>query len=201
VLGSAERTAADLVPLVRYRSRLTDPDEWHRLLTGEEQLDLFRDTFDQTPDDIRDAQGQVESTRTFDPATPQGQLAARGTEEQLLRNWSVDPAQVDAFGELAAQLAGDGRQPVVVLPPVTQQYIDGHPNGADDYQRYVATVQQLAADAALPLVDLSGPWLPPASFVDTHHLNVDGAAEFSNRLADQLAAAGVTVVPCGDGVQ
>lgn len=201
LLGTADRAAADLFPLVRYRSRLADPDEWRRLLTGEERLDLFRDTFDQTPDDIRNARGQVESARTFDPSTPQGQLATRGTEEQLLRHWSVDPAQVEALRQLIQQLATDGHQPVLVTPPVTQQYIDGHPNGAEDYQRYVDTVEQLAAGATVPLVDLSGTWLPASAFVDTHHLNIDGAATFSNRLADELMAAGRTVVPCGDGVQ
>lgn len=195
VIGAADRTAADWLPLVRYRTRLTDPEEWGRLLRGEESLDLFRDTFEQTPDDIRAAAGQVESDRTFAPDTPAGRLTIQGTEEQILAGWSIDPDQVDALRASTQRLLDEGRTVVYVLPPVTEQFVAGLPDGADDLAAWRSTVQGLATELGVPVVDGSAPQ-PPAKFLDTHHLNQRGATAFTEAIVAGLRSQGITPTPC-----
>lgn len=197
LMADADRTAADVLPLARYRSRLSDPEEWRRLVRGEEGLDLFRDTFDQTPDDIRAARGQVEDDRIFDPTTQQGAFTAQGTRQQLLAGWSIDPDEVEALRTTATEATAEGRRVVFVIPPVTQAYIDAHPNGKVDYDQYVETVRSLASELDLPLIDLSLAPQPPSDFVDTHHLNAAGATTFTTSLANGLRQAGIAPVGCG----
>lgn len=196
VLAEADRMASGVVPLVRYRGRLTDPEEWGRFLTGKPPYDLFRDAYPYTPDDIRAAWGQVRDEARFDPTTPEGQRRAVGTSTLLMPGWSLDDEQLAAFRTNLAELRDAGRTTAVVLFPVTQLYVDAHPGGPADYRRALDTVRTIASEEGIPVIDLSTLALPPGDFVDTHHLNAEGARRVTEALVEELARQGVTVKPC-----
>ena len=115
------------------------------------------------------------------------------TRQHLLGGWALDPVQVDALGDLVADLQAAGVGVVLTVLPVTRDYIGLHPGGMADADRFRAAVQATGTAARVPVIDLldetPAGLADDGAFADTHHLNQAGQDWFSTTLPGRLAPA------------
>jgi hypothetical protein len=187
LMGRLEQPFLDHSAIFQHRVELRDPqvvlDSLRRLRTGEET---------EQPDPaglpgVLGASGQGLSRRdlTYGGSAVAQQLVA----DQLLNDYSPSDEQADALRSLVTQLEDDGTQVVLLLLPVTDDYLALHPNGEADFEQFQATVEQIGEDADVPVVDAHD-WAPSEElFADTHHLNGAGALGFSDALPALLPDA------------
>lgn len=114
-------------------------------------------------------------------------------QRQFLEPFRIDGRQSAALSALIATIRNAGATPVVLLLPVTSDFVDAHPDGARDVARFRAAVDAAVGDAAAVIETT----VPPTGFADTHHLNGDGADLLSRRLPALLDRAGVPRARCG----
>jgi hypothetical protein len=182
LIGRVQRPLVEHLALVRHREALSDPATIWDAASGDR------------PDADGDAtaligsrgQGRSRANLQYVPDDP----VVRGfVESQLLADYRIGGEQTEAARELVEGLQDDGRSVVLLLPPVTDEFIELHPD-QDAWDDYRATVQQIADETGARLVDLTGAG-DDSWFADTHHLNGDGARELTRLVAAQL--------PAGDG--
>ena len=188
LIGRLGVAAGSVSDLVAYRTELRDPEEVRAAIDRmRSRTGAARPSADGI-DRVLGPDGEGLSRRALRYGGEAG--AKLFTREQLLKGWQLDPAQVDAAASLIDELRADGLDVVLVVLPVTDDYIDQHPNGAADFDAFLTAATGIAASTGAPLVDLHDE-APTELFADTHHLNGDGAAWFSAELADQLDALGM----------
>lgn len=176
LIGRLQRPLVDHVALVRHREALTDPSAVWDALTGvssaraEAGSDLigFR------------GEGRSRANLRYLPGDPGVTGFVR---DQLLADYTIGGAQVAAARDLVEDLEAGGRQVVLLMPPVTDEFIGLHPDPSA-WEDYRSAVHDLAAETGAQLVDLTGSG-DESWFADTHHLNADGA----RRLTRELVAA------------
>ncbi|MBL8775680.1 MAG: hypothetical protein JNK12_07110 [Acidimicrobiales bacterium] len=178
----------------RYRNELRDPAEvWagiQRLRDGDRQERLSADGIE----GIIGADGEGLSRR---PLQYTGAVSIqRLLQTELLNDFRMGGTQIDAADGLITELADRGVEVVLLVLPVTQDYVELHPEGGADFQRFLVTARRLAERTGAVLVDAHGWAGGDAQFADTHHLNGDGALAFSADLPDLLAEAGATTPAC-----
>ncbi len=113
------------------------------------------------------------------------------TRQQLLADFTIDDTQVADERALVTDLQAEGVAVVLVVLPVTADYVSLHPAGGVDFDRFLGVARQLAIDTGAPLIDLHDERGDEQRFADTHHLNAEGQAWFSATLPARLGAAGV----------
>ena len=104
---------------------------------------------------------------------------------RALKDYEVGARQLATFRALLTFLKANAERVVVVNMPVTEDYVDAHPNGEDDYRAYTSALEAEAGRADVELVDL-GLW-SPLYFADPAHLNARGAERITGVLDDLLA--------------
>lgn len=127
-------------------------------------------------------QGLSRRDLSYRPGDP---VATRIVSDQLLADFDLGGVQQRHAADLIRSLTDRGVEVVLVQLPVTDEFIALHPDGGDDWGEYRAAMRTLAAGTGARLVDLSDGF-EPDEFADTHHLNADGAARVSARLAEEL---------------
>ncbi len=178
----------------RYRNELRDPVEvWaaiQRVRSGERQERLSADGIE----GIIGADGEGLSRR---PLQYTGAVSIqRLLQTELLNDFRMGGTQIDAADALITELTDRGVEVALLVLPVTQDYVELHPDGGADFQRFLVTARRLAERTGAVLVDAHGWAGGDAQFADTHHLNGDGALAFSADLPDLLAEAGATTPAC-----
>ena len=178
----------------RYRNELRDPAEvWagiQRVRSGERQERLSADGIE----GIIGPDGEGLSRR---PLQYTGAVSIqRLLQTELLNDFRMGGTQIDAADGLISELADRGVEVVLLVLPVTQDYVELHPDGGADFQQFLVTARRLAERTGAVLVDAHGWAGGDAQFADTHHLNGDGALAFSADLPDLLADAGATTPAC-----
>lgn len=180
--------------LFRYRSELRDPAEvWagiQRLRDGARTERLSADGLD----GIIGPDGEGLSRR---PLHYTGSVAIQAFDRaQLLNDFHMGGAQIAAATDLVEQLRGRGVEVVLLLLPVTRDYVELHPDGGADFQRFLVTARRLAERTGATLVDAHAWATSDEQFADTHHLNGEGALAFSADLPSLLADAGAATPAC-----
>lgn len=184
-LGSADRALARISAIARNRAGLRDPYVMSKVLSGSNERRTLRTR-------VRD------DAVTFafeEPALSPARLArmqrleARYARDVQLRNFAVGRAEVKAFRRTLRSLRRSRTRAAVVLMPVTQQYIEAHPHGTRDFDRWVRVVTHAARDEHVPLIDATKA-MPASAFRDIEHLKRARSAEFTAKVRDQLIAAG-----------
>jgi hypothetical protein len=184
-IGSAAGSVSDLVA---YRTRLRDPTEVRAAFDRMSTRTAAARPSAAGIDNVLGTDGEGLSRRSLRYGGEAG--AKLFTREQLLKGWSLDQDQVAAAESLVADLRSNGTDVVLVVLPVTDDYIDQHPNGTTDFDAFLQSAHGLAEATGAPLLDLHDA-APTELFADTHHLNGDGAAWFSAELATRLDALGL----------
>jgi hypothetical protein len=142
---------------------------------------------------VLDADGAGLSRRDLRFAPGPGSDTLLRTE--LLNDYALGGRQTAGLRELLADLDQRDVAVALVVLPVTDDYVDAHPEGGADHDRFLATVEELAAEADVPLLDLHD-WARAGDFADTHHLAGPAADRLSDELPDLLAEAGVALPSC-----
>jgi hypothetical protein len=114
-------------------------------------------------------------------------VSAAFARDQLLNDFAIGSSQVQSMRALLTELDDDDTDVVVVILPVTDEYVELHPGGADDFEAFLATVDEVAADTGTDVVDLHDAGYADELFADTHHLNGAGSERLSRELADALS--------------
>lgn len=199
----AEQTRSDLIgrlgvaagsvsELVAYRTELRDPSELRAALDRLAAGDHAERVSVEGIDGVLGAGGEGLSRRSL---RYRGDAGAKAfTRQQLLRDWSLDPRQLDASSATIDELRAAGIDVVLVVLPVTSDYIDQHPGGEADFTTFLTAAEDLAASTGVALIDLHDA-APIEHFADTHHLNGEGTAWFSAELAARLDDLGLVAAP------
>ena len=151
---------------------------------------------------IRDPASLITQYDPAGPATgefvlPGEDYAPRGiditrTRERALNDFTLGGVELEAFTNLVRSLESRGIDVIVMeMPYVAEDYLDLHPNGADDYTAYRALVADFTATQGLPYIDLTDyPWTT-AEFYDFLHVNSAGIAIVNQLVADALIELGI----------
>ena len=180
--------------LFEYRNEVRDPSQlWAGIQAarrGERQERLSVDGID----GIIGADGEGLSRRELRYT---GAVSIqRLLQTELLNDFHMGGAQLTAAEDLIEGLQDRDVEVVLLLLPVTQDYVDLHPAGGADFQRYLVTARRLAERTGATLVEAQGWAAGDAQFADTHHLNGDGSLAFSAELPGLLADAGAATPAC-----
>jgi len=180
--------------LFEYRNELRDPTE---LWAGIQRARRGERTERLSPDGIEGIIGPDGEGLSRRPLRYTGAVSIqRFDQTELLNDFRMGGTQIDAAAELVTELDDRGVEVVLLLLPVTQDYVGLHPDGGADFQRFLVTARRLAERTGAVLVDAHGWAQGDALFADTHHLNGDGALAFSADLPALLADAGATTPAC-----
>ncbi len=190
--GRVQRAMGDHLTLIRHRKALSDPRD---LVTGVRDLLGGRQATRPAVDGLAGVigpQGQGLSRRElhYQPGDP---VTTSFVRRQLLGEGRPSPRSVQAVVATVKSLRAGGRQVVLVTMPVTDEFVDLHPQGTADWDDYRAAMQEISVTTGAPWLDLDDlqalSSLEEGSvFADTHHLNARGAAATTATLAQ--AAAG-----------
>ncbi len=180
--------------LFEYRNELRDPTE---LWAGIQRARRGERTERLSPDGIEGIIGPDGEGLSRRPLRYTGAVSIqRFDQTELLNDFRMGGTQIDAADALVTELDDRGVEVVLLLLPVTQDYVELHPDGGADFQRFLVTARRLAERTGAVLVDAHGWAQGDALFADTHHLNGDGALAFSADLPALLADAGATTPAC-----
>lgn len=171
-----DRTLRERSALWRHRRSLRSPST---------VLDALRDDVDQPEPE-------------FGPIGPLGRAAYGGDAPSLdaarpagsglpVARWRLDAGLVDRVRGLIRRARAAGTSTVLVSMPVSQRYVDRHPNGEADQRTFHAVLEGIARDEDVPLIDMDM-MRDPARYLDQVHLDDAAAVEFSEALAQALAA-------------
>ena len=195
VFGRLQAPFVEHSALFRYRTELRDPGEvWagvQRARDGERTERLSADGLD----GILGPDGEGLSRRPLSYTGSEGIQRLARTE--LLNDFRMGGTQIAEATELVNRLADRDVEVVLLVLPVTDDYITLHPDGGADFQRFLVTARRLAEDTGATLVEAQGWADSDEQFADTHHLNGEGALAFSADLPGLIADAGATTPACG----
>lgn len=183
--GAADRVLARYSALARNRDALRDPYLMLQVLTGADESDAL-------PDRRGDAAlGFARGYREVPPETLARLRAAEAAfaRDTQLRGFRIGREEVAAYRRTLRALRRTTDRAVVVIMPVTREYIDAHPNGSRDYERWVRVVTRVAREEGVPLLDETRA-MPESAFRDLEHLDEAGAEAFSDRLRTTLDGMG-----------
>jgi lysophospholipase L1-like esterase len=199
LLGRLQRPLVDHVALVRNRAALTDPAVLQQALgdrLGGDDAPRIAD--DGLPGLIGPAgQGVSRQELTYVPDDP---VVTTFVRDQLLDGFAIGDGQLDAAGAVVAGLRDRGIEVVLVMPPVTDEFVELHPGGRTAFDEYRLAMADLADAHDVAVLDYADEGAP-SWFADTHHLNGDGASRLTTMLADDLAGLGALPAStrCGGG--
>jgi hypothetical protein len=153
--------------------------------------------------ELRDPENVVDAVRGQDPEVddriasttqPTGRPSFgqdRSFEERILpgggdvSNWTLGLDGVVHIQRLIRDARPHGVEVVLVNMPVTQDYIDRHPKGAEDYETYLGFMGAFAAEEGVTLLDFHE-ISDHQYFADEVHLNLIGAQLFTGQLIAAL---------------
>jgi hypothetical protein len=177
LIGQLQRPLVDHLALVRHREALTDPAVVWDALTGGRV-----DGPDGRPDLIGPyGEGRSRANLEYLPGDA---VVAGFVRDQLLADYTIGGEQLAEARALVEALEAEGRRVVLLMPPVTDEFIALHPDRAA-WEGYRSAVHDLAAETGAQLVDLTGSG-DESWFADTHHLNGDGARALTRALIPEI---------------
>jgi hypothetical protein len=173
-----DRRLARASALFRYRTFVRQP-RYLRALIGMKQVTSTEYGALIAPD------GQYEGflSREY----PDVATVNRLFRNRALKDYEVGAEQVATFRALVTSLKQSAERVVVVNMPVTQDYVDAHPNDEDDHDAYTSALERETEGLDVELVDM-GIW-SPVYFADPAHLNARGAKRITGLLDEVLAEA------------
>jgi hypothetical protein len=108
---------------------------------------------------------------------------ARQRCQAFLRDFQIGPVPDRSLRELLALCRDQGIAAALVLLPETHEFGSWYPPGARETVRTYA--EHVGRQFGVPVVDASG-WVPDDDFLDPHHLLVQGARVYTERLGREL---------------
>lgn len=200
VVGQLQQPLFQRLALMKYRETIGDPAAFWGAVDDRISGDDAERTDPAGIPSVLGSDGLGLSRR--DLAYTEGNpVVTRFAADQLLADYEISDDQVAAATELIESLQDQGVEVVLVQLPVTEEFVSLHPNGADDWDQYQAALAGIGEETGARLIDLSEGFDESEMFADTHHLNGEGSASVSERLAAELGVEELAVASkCpGDG--
>ena len=171
LLDEVARRAADFSALVRYRAALRDPETW----VG----DIPRQWGVEQNSSSGMYLGFLDAAYRFDAAARQRLV------DGSLRDFRVGGAELGVVRQLIRTLTGEGRHVLLMVPPVSPDYVASYPHGASDHAAFLAAMAAVADQTGVPFLD-AGVW-DRALFADPLHVNRDGNVRVTALVRETLA--------------
>ncbi len=159
--------AGDQSYLVRYRQRLRSPST----------------LFDTPPGAGRASVGplgQLAALRIFNRPQYLTEDFHKNVVPRTLARYSVGGRALSSLRHMVEELTAAKIRVVLVEMPVTQDAIDAHPRGADDYRLFEQILGTFASRTQV--IDAHAWFEGTAEFADPFHLNSKGRARFTQQL-------------------
>lgn len=185
-VAAADRYLASFSALARNRAALRDPYAMLKVITG-------GDLSTRLPDRAQPQAASFEF-RSHKPLTiaqlqkMRLNMIAFARNVQL-RGYALGADEIAAFTRTLRRLKASNIEATVVLMPVTQDFIDAHPNGEQDFNKWRDRVSAAAKSEGVTLLDRTRA-MPDTAFRDPEHLLVSGARTFSLKVATDLKRQG-----------
>ncbi len=173
-MAQLDRRARSLSALVRHRRTLRDPDAWQE---GGGDEPLFS-----AVDGILGPAGE---RREFD-VSPDGRRAQLAATRLL--DWAPSEDDLRAIRRTVEELTGRGIRVVLAPLPVPPRFVGLHPNGTADLTTFSETIDDLAADLDIDVVDVAVGY-EDDDFVDYTHLDREGSVRYTRQFTAALARA------------
>ena len=186
LLGRLEQPFLEHSAIFRHRVELRDPEViWESLGRWRRGEQTERPDASGLPGVLGPAgQGLSRQDLVYSGSAVSQQLVV----DQLLNDYAPSEDQADALRSLVEDLRDADIQVVLLLLPVTEDYLALHPAGTADFEAFAERVREIGVEADVEVVDAHD-WAPGDEvFADTHHLNGVGADTFSRALPDLLPA-------------
>jgi len=174
VLDKANYWMAQHFELWDYRAELRDPDTLLDALRGKKP--------------VKDKEAVATDALGHSTAVEAQQFVNRSGLP--VEQYKVGTADADALRRLISYAEKQGSRVVLVDMPVTQEFVDRHPDGDATYADFVDRLQALADDMDVPLLRFDS-IRDHLLFADQVHLNRSGTEMFTTQLTEALANAGV----------
>lgn len=132
--------------------------------------------------------GTLTALRLFEHATYRNELFFKNVVPRTLARFSTGGITLTALRHLIQELKASRIGVVLVEMPITQDAVDAHPRGAQDYRTFEQIVGTLASDSTR-LIDAHAWFQGTVEFADPFHLNGTGRAHFTRQLHTEAGAA------------
>ncbi len=184
-LATADRYLTSFSALARNRAALRDPYGILKVLTG-------GDLSTRLPD--RSQPRAASFDLGYKPLTVAKLKKLQRTQityarDVQLRGYALGAEEIDAFRRTLRRLKASNIEPSVLLMPVTQAFIDAHPDGEKDFNEWRDSVTAAAKSEGVPVLDRTRA-MPDTAFRDAEHLLVPEARNFSLEVATELKRQG-----------
>ncbi|GIU83429.1 MAG: hypothetical protein KatS3mg008_0204 [Acidimicrobiales bacterium] len=114
-----------------------------------------------------------------------GGPVARLVQTEMLASWTLDPVELDSLSRLVTELRRRRVVPVLVVLPVTDEYLRLHPGGRADFRLFLDEIEELGREHDVTVLDFHSAE-PATHFADVHHLNEEGARSLTRNIARLL---------------
>ena len=159
--------AGDQSYLVRYRQRLRSPSTLFDIPPGAGRNSVGR-------------LGTLAALRIFTRPQYLTEDFHKNVVPRTLARFAVGGRALDALRHLVDELTAARIRVVLVKMPVTQDAIDAHPHGAEDYRRFEQILATFASQTQV--IDADAWFDGTAEFADPFHLNSKGRERFTRQL-------------------
>jgi len=186
--------------LVRYRHFLREPGSWGMKIPPSVRLRRL----------MKDAKGPFRRNRGETMSvTPFGMLHALAyfegvpyqltdrvikTWKQIVVDYEVGGHELAALRRLVESTRSAGTAVLIVLMPVTQDWIDVHADGRSDFDRFKRALDDFVEESGVAFVDLMPLLTERSDYADAVHRNSGGRKHYTEALhgftTDLMAASG-----------
>jgi hypothetical protein len=104
--------------------------------------------------------------------------------KELLNHFEVGDGEMAALGRLIDGLRAARITPLLVRMPITRDWIDLHPGGGVDFERFERALSFFALERRVPYADIASEFDSLEDYADPVHLNGKGLLRFTNILAE-----------------
>jgi hypothetical protein len=178
--------------LIRYRHFLHEPGGWGMraplrvrwMKSIREPKRLFRKSRGEQA--TVTSLGMLHALSVFRGAPYQLSERVLTTWEKILRDYEAGGHELAALGRLVDSTRAAGVKFLMVLMPVTQDWIEIHPHGQRDFDRFKHVLDDFVAERDVAFVDLMPePWARE-EYADAVHRNDEGREHFTNVLSASI---------------
>lgn len=128
-------------------------------------------------------------TPTEWPDVAQTDRAFQALRGSLLHDFSIGDQHAADFEYTMAALADRGIELVVVLLPVSEEFVNAHPEGEATFERFRFWLRSEVASRGVPVFDYSKA-ISEGEFLDYNHISPNAASVLTGLLIDDLRSLG-----------
>ncbi len=123
------------------------------------------------------------------PELRQTQQGLLDLKSSLLADFHIGGRHAEDFAYTVETLGDSGVEVVIVLLPVSAEYVAAHPNGAEGFESFLDWIRSEGERLGVPMFDYSRA-IPEEEFLDYNHVGPSGATMLTEMLLADLSGLG-----------